>query len=69
MTVKEFEELINSTNGIYKLVETIRDEMPSFEAAEFRKDFDSLAEDIVSISTRTNKLLLASDESYKTLQR
>ena len=65
---KEFEELINSTNGIYKLVETIRDEMPSFEAAEFRRDFDNLAEDIVSISTRTNKLLLASDESYKTLK-
>lgn len=65
---QEFSELIDSTNSIYKLVETIRDEMPSFEAAEFRKDFDNLAEDIVSISTRTNKLILASDESYKTLQ-
>lgn len=52
----ELEELISSTNGIYNLVET------------FKKDFDGLSEDVVSISTRTNKLLLASDESYKMLQ-
>ena len=35
---------------------------------EFHDDFETLSEDIVSISTRTNKLILASDESYKTLQ-
>ena len=65
---KEFEELITSTNGIYQLVETIKSEMPKLEIDEFKKDFENLSEDIVSISTRTNKLLLASDESYKTLQ-
>ena len=65
---KEFEELINSTNNIYKLVETIKTEMPKFELEEFKRDFNTLSEDIVSISTRTNKLILASDESYKTLQ-
>ncbi len=65
---KEFEELINSTNNIYQIVETIKAEIPKFEAEEFKKDFNDLAEDIVSISTRTNKLLLTSDESYKTLQ-
>ena len=65
---KEFEELISSTNNIYQLVETIKAEMPKFEAEEFKKGFDSLSEDIVSISTRTNKLLLSSDESYKMLQ-
>ncbi len=65
---KDFEELVNSTNDIYKLVETIKAELPRFEADEFKREFDSLAEDIVSISTRTNKLILASDESYKTLQ-
>ena len=58
----EFENLVSSTNEIYTLVETLRSEMPS------KFDFDSLNEDIVSISTRTNKLILASDESYKTLQ-
>ena len=65
---KEFEELINSTNNIYQIVEAIKTELPKFEAEEFKKDFNDLAEDIVSISTRTNKLLLTSDESYKTLQ-
>ena len=65
---KEFEELINSTNNIYSLVETIKAEMPNFEAEEFKKEFNNLSEDIVSISTRTNKLLLSSDESYKLLQ-
>ena len=65
---KEFEELMVSTNNIYKLVETIKAEMPKFELEEFKRDFNTLSEDIVSISTRTNKLILASDESYKTLQ-
>ena len=65
---KEFEELISSTNNIYQLVETIKAEMPKFEIEEFKKDFENLSEDIVSISTRTNKLLLTSDESNKTLQ-
>ena len=65
---QEFKDLVTSTNDIYKLVETIKAEMPKFELEEFKKDFDNLSEDIVSISTRTNKLILASDESYKTLQ-
>ena len=65
---KEFEELISSTNEIYKLVETLKTEFPKFEYEEFKQGFDALTEDIISISTRTNKLILASDESYKTLQ-
>ena len=65
---KEFEELISSTNNIYQIVETIKEQLPKFEIEEFKKDFNNLAEDIVSISTRTNKLILTSDESYKTLQ-
>ena len=65
---KEFDELISSTNDIYKLVESIKTEMPKFELEEFKRDFNALNEDIISISTRTNKLILASDESYKTLQ-
>ena len=65
---KELEDLITSTNNIYSLVDSIKSELPRFDSEEFRRDFDSLNEDIVSISTRTNKLILASDESYKTLQ-
>ncbi len=58
----EFNTLMASTENVYKLVESIKDELPD------KKSFDSLTEDIVSISTRTNKLILASDESYKTLK-
>ena len=58
----EITNLITSTDKVYKLVESIKDEIPD------KKSFDNLTEDIVSISTRTNKLILASDESYKTLQ-
>ena len=65
---KELEELITSTNNIYSLVDSLKSEFPKFDAEEFKKDFEALNEDIVSISTRTNKLILASDESYKTLQ-
>ena len=65
---KELEELVTSTNDIYKLVESLKNEMPKFEYDEFKKDFETLSEDIVSISTRTNKLILASDESHKCLQ-
>lgn len=65
---KELEELVTSTNDIYKLVESLKTEMPKFEYDEFKKDFETLSEDIVSISTRTNKLILASDESHKCLQ-
>ena len=49
-------------------MDTLKSEFPKFDAEEFKKDFEALNEDIVSISTRTNKLILASDESYKTLQ-
>lgn len=59
---QELDALAASTNDIYKLVESIKTDLPT------RKDFEGMAEDIVSISTRTNKLILASDESYKTLQ-
>lgn len=58
----DFSNLMTSTENVYKLVESIKDELPDKNA------FDNLTEDIVSISTRTNKLILASDESYKTLK-
>ena len=65
---KELQDLVNSTNNIYSLVESVKNEMPHLNINEFKQDFEALNEDIVSISTRTNKLILASDESYKTLQ-
>ena len=65
---EELQELQKSTEDIYNLVESLKDSFPKFEYDEFKQDFEALTEDIVSISTRTNKLILASDESYKTLQ-
>ena len=67
-TSEELNDLLKSTNDIYKLVESLKDSFPKFEYEDFKQDFEALTEDIVSISTRTNKLILASDESYKTLQ-
>lgn len=64
---KDIEELVSSTNEVYKMVEALKNEFPKFDSSEFKRDFEALSEDIVSISTRTNKLILASDESYKTL--
>ena len=58
----DFANLLQSTEDIYNLVESVKSEMPN------RTDFEDLTEDIESISSRTNKLLLASDESYKVLQ-
>ena len=58
----EIKNLAESTEGIYRLVETIKNELPT------REEFENISEDLVSISTRTNKLILASDESYKMLQ-
>lgn len=41
---------------------------PKDDAEDFKQKFNEVAEDILSISTRTNKLILASDESSKSLQ-
>lgn len=43
-------------------------DLGSFSGLEKLNELDKLNEDIVSISTRTNKLLLTSDESYNTLK-
>ncbi len=58
---QELDALIASTNDIYSLVK-------DFDAVEFKNNFNALNEDIVSISTRTNKLILASDESNRAIQ-
>ena len=58
----EFSELVDSTNNIYKLVEAIKSDLPT------REDYKAMSDDIESISTRTNKLILSSDESYNMLK-
>lgn len=57
------DEIKNLTN----IVENIESSLTQEQIIDLKNDFEKLNEDIVSISSRTNKLLLNSDESYKAL--
>jgi len=59
----ELTELNKSVNSIADAVEHIKMEMPSAEVFEIRSDIEKMTEDITSISVRTNKLILNSDET------
>lgn len=64
------EEISNFTDDIKKIVnsiENLEDSLTQDQTAELKSDIEKLNDDIVSISSRTNKLLLTSDESYKAL--
>ena len=54
-------------NRIAKSIEDLRNSLAKEEDFEIKADFEKLNEDILSISARTNKLLLNSDESYRIL--
>ena len=54
-------------NRIAKSIEDLRNSLAKEENFEIKADFEKLNEDILSISARTNKLLLNSDESYRIL--
>ena len=58
----DIKKLASSTEEVYSILEALKSELPQ------KSDIENISEDIVSISTRTNKLILASDESYKTLK-
>jgi len=64
------DELNQLSENVSKIENTVRDLQTTLtqeEFAKFKKDFDKINEDIVSISSRTNTLLLNSDNSYKSL--
>ena len=64
------EELNQLSDNVSKIENTVKDLQTTLtqeEFARFKADFDKINEDIVSISTRTNTLLLNSDNSYKSL--
>ena len=46
----------------------LKTEIPNHEISEVRAELEKIANDIISISIRTNKLLISSDESYKDLK-
>ena len=58
----DIKKLASSTEEVYSILEALKSELPQ------KSDIENISEDIVSISTRTNKLILASAESYKTLK-
>lgn len=61
----EFGVISTNINRIAKSIEDLRQSLTNEESFELKTDFEKLNEDILSLSARTNKLLLNSDESYR----
>ena len=64
------EEISDISDNIHRIVSSVEDLQTSLtqEQVTYLKDnFEKLSEDVLSISSRTNKLLLTSDESYVAL--
>lgn len=64
------EEMSDISDNIHKIVTSVEDLQNSLtqeQISDLKNDFEKLSEDILSISSRTNKLLLTSDESYNAL--
>ncbi len=64
------EEISDISDNIHRIVSSVEDLQTSLtqEQVSYLKDnFEKLSEDVLSISSRTNKLLLTSDESYVAL--
>ncbi|MBE7709987.1 MAG: hypothetical protein E7Z93_06030 [Cyanobacteria bacterium SIG32] len=61
------EKISDISDNIHRIVSSVEDLQTSLtqEQVSYLKDnFEKLSEDVLSISSRTNKLLLTSDESY-----
>ena len=67
MQGNDLSDFSSDINKIVDIVENIESTLTQEQVVDLKSDFEKLNEDIVSISTRTNKLLLNSDESYKVL--
>jgi len=61
----EVSVISRNINRIAKSIEDLRSSLTKEQSDEMFSDFEKLNEDILSISARTNKLLLNSDESYR----
>lgn len=60
-------EISDNIHRIVSSVEDLQTSLTQEQITDLKSDFEKLNEDIVSISSRTNKLLLNSDESYNAL--
>lgn len=66
------DDISEITDEIHKIVTSVEDLQNSLtqeQVSDLKTDFEKLSEDVLSISSRTNKLLLTSDESYNALNR
>ena len=64
------EEISDISKNIHKIVSSVEEMQTSLtqeQMTDLKNNFEKLSEDVVSISSRTNKLLLSSDESYQSL--
>ncbi len=64
----EIDELVQSLASATQTLDYLKTEIPNHEISEVREELEKIANDIISISIRTNKLLISSDESYKNLK-
>lgn len=67
MSGNDFSDITDEIKRIVDAVEGLENSLTQEQVIELKSDIEKLNEDIVSISSRTNKLLLNSDEAYKTL--
>ncbi len=63
----DFESLSDDIKRIVNSVEGLESSLTQEQIVDLKSDIEKLSDDILSISSRTNKLLLTSDESYKAL--
>lgn len=64
------EEISDISDNIHRIVSSVEEMQSSLtpeQMADLKSNFERLSEDVLSISSRTNKLLLSSDESYQSL--
>ena len=64
----EIDNLVEALAQASDTLDYLKAEIPNHEISEIRAELEKIANDIISISIRTNKLLISSDESYKNLK-
>ena len=67
MSGNDFESFSEDIKKIVTSVKGLESTLTQDQMVDLKTDIEKLNEDILSISSRTNKLLLTSDESYKAL--
>lgn len=64
----EIDGLVEALAEASATLNYLKTEIPNHEISKVRAELEKIANDIISISIRTNKLLISSDESYKDLK-